>query len=125
MSSTIRGDDNFDSADGGDLDPRLATVWVEFDGTGAVAIRDQFNVTSITDLGTGDYQINYTAALADTDYSALATQGTGNGIGYAAITQTANTTAKCNLRTRDFVANGTNVAADLVSVQLVIFGGQA
>lgn len=46
-----------------------AKVWVNFNGTGAVAIRASGNVTSISDNGTGDYSVNFTTALADTNYS--------------------------------------------------------
>jgi hypothetical protein len=45
-----------------------AKAWVNFNGTGTVAIRAQFNVSSITDNGTGDYTVNFTSALADTNY---------------------------------------------------------
>lgn len=44
-----------------------AKAWVNFNGTGTVAIRGSFNVSSITDNGTGDYTINLTTALADTN----------------------------------------------------------
>ena len=44
-------------------------AWVNFDGTGTVAIRASFNVSSITDNGTGDYTVNFTNALADANYS--------------------------------------------------------
>lgn len=42
-----------------------AKAWVNFNGTGTVAIRRAFNVASITDNGTGDYSINFTTALPD------------------------------------------------------------
>jgi len=45
-----------------------AKAWVNFNGTGTVAIRASFNVTSITDNGTGDYTVNFTTALADANY---------------------------------------------------------
>lgn len=44
-------------------------AWVNFNGTGTVAIRDSGNVSSITDNGTGRYQINFTTAMPDTNYS--------------------------------------------------------
>lgn len=44
-------------------------AWVNFNGTGTVAIRGSGNVTSITDNGTGDYTINFTNAMPDTNYS--------------------------------------------------------
>jgi hypothetical protein len=47
-------------------------AWVNFNGTGTVAIRGSGNVTSITDNGTGTYTVNFTTAMPDTNY-ALAT----------------------------------------------------
>jgi len=46
-----------------------ATAWVNFDGTGVVAIRDSFNVSSITDLAVGNYQINYAATMANANFA--------------------------------------------------------
>lgn len=48
-------------------------AWVNFNGTGTVAIRASFNVTSITDNGTGDYTVNFTNAMPDANYSAVVT----------------------------------------------------
>ena len=44
-------------------------AWVNFNGTGTVAIRGSGNVSSITDNGTGDYTVNFTTAMPDTNYS--------------------------------------------------------
>ena len=44
-------------------------AWVNFNGTGTVAIRASYNVSSITDNGTGDYTVNFTNALPDANYS--------------------------------------------------------
>lgn len=44
-------------------------AWVNFNGTGTVAIRASGNVSSITDNGTGNYTVNFTTALADANYS--------------------------------------------------------
>jgi hypothetical protein len=44
-------------------------AWVNFNGTGTVAIRASQNVSSITDNGAGDYTINFSTAMADADYS--------------------------------------------------------
>ena len=43
-------------------------AWVNFDGTGTVAIRDSGNVSSITDINTGNYRVNFTTAMSDTTY---------------------------------------------------------
>lgn len=46
-----------------------AKAWVNFNGTGTVAIRASFNVSSITDNGTGNYSVNFTTALQDANYA--------------------------------------------------------
>jgi hypothetical protein len=48
----------------------LCRAWVNFNGTGTVAIRASFNVSSITDNGTGDYTVNFTTAMPDANNSA-------------------------------------------------------
>ena len=58
-----------------------ARAWVNFNGTSTVAIRASGNVSSITDNGTGDYTVNFTTALPDANYAAVATatnMGSGN-----------------------------------------------
>ena len=46
-------------------------AWVNFNGTGTVAIRASFNVSSITDNGVGDYTVNFTTALPDANYAPI------------------------------------------------------
>jgi hypothetical protein len=53
-------------------------AWVNFNGTGTVAIRASGNVSSITDNGTGDYTVNFTTAMPDANYSAV---GQGSNFG--------------------------------------------
>lgn len=48
-----------------------AKAWVNFNGTGTVAIRASFNVSSITDNGTGLYTVNFTTAMSDANYAAV------------------------------------------------------
>jgi hypothetical protein len=47
----------------------MCRAWVNFNGTGTVAIRASGNVSSITDNGTGDYTVNFTTAMADANYA--------------------------------------------------------
>lgn len=47
----------------------MCRAWVNFNGTGTVAIRASGNVSSITDNGTGDYTVNFTTAMSDANYS--------------------------------------------------------
>ena len=54
----------------------VARAWVNFNGTGTVAIRASGNVSSITDNGTGDYTVNFTTAMPDADYAFSGAAGT-------------------------------------------------
>jgi hypothetical protein len=57
----------------------IAKAWVNFNGTSAVAIRASFNVSSITDNGTGKYTVNFTTAMPDANYAFSITAGTISG----------------------------------------------
>ena len=48
---------------------QLAKAWVNFNGQSTVAIRDSFNVSSITDNATGNYNINFDNAMSDVNYA--------------------------------------------------------
>ena len=45
-------------------------AWVNFNGSGTVAIRDSMNVSSITDLGVGYYKVNFNSPMSNADYAA-------------------------------------------------------
>jgi len=64
--------------------PRYACrAWVNFNGTGTVAIRASANVASITDNGVGDYTVNFTTAMPDANYVAVISAGNGSAaVGY-------------------------------------------
>ena len=53
----------------------MCRAWVNFNGTGTVAIRASGNVSSITDNGVGDYTMNFTTAMTDINYSVVGTAG--------------------------------------------------
>ena len=98
-----------------------AKAWVNFDGTGTVAIRASFNVTSVTDNGTGDYTLNFTTALPDANYCCAQMGVTASGVGADArenqISPTKTTTAY-----RIAVINfATSNYADVSFVSVAIF----
>ena len=98
-----------------------AKAWVNFNGTGTVAIRAAGNVSSITDNGTGDYTVNFTTAMADADYSCSgsAQQNTAGTRGdfYVGLHSTAQTTTARRISTVD--SGGT--ATDALVVNLSVF----
>ena len=79
-----------------------AKAWVNFNGIGTVAIRASFNVNSITDNGTGNYTINFTNALTDTNYALASMQGhtVGDGAARAVVYDQDNTKTTTALQIR-------------------------
>ena len=115
---SITNDDLAGSIDDAKLSGTTCKAWVNFNGTGTVAIRAQFNVSSITDNGVGDYTVNFATAMVDADYSLVGVGG-GNSIGAGVsapgdgLTQAAGS---CR------IVVGTSVAAfDCSFVQLAVF----
>ena len=56
---------------------QLAKSWIAFNGIGTVSIYDSFNVSSLTDNGTGDYSITMSNAMSNANYSVSASSGLG------------------------------------------------
>jgi hypothetical protein len=81
-------------------------AWVNFNGTGTVAIRASGNVSSITDNGAGDYTVNFTTAMPDANYSAVATGDVANGTGglVVAINSSAAAPTTSAIRFRSYSA---------------------
>jgi hypothetical protein len=80
----------------------MARAWVNFNGTGTVAIRASGNVSSITDNGTGDYTVNFTTAMADANYSVTASLGGSTilGVDLTNLGTAAPTTSAIRIGTR-------------------------
>jgi hypothetical protein len=79
--------------DGRGVSEFTAKAWVNFNGTGTVAIRDSHNVSSITDVNTGNYKYNYATAMTTANYAYV------GGVGEWNLWTTGNTpnTAYANL----------------------------
>ena len=58
----------------------LCRAWVNFAASNA-SIRDDFNVSSVTDHGTGDYTVNFSSAMSDNDYAWFVSAGRGGNQG--------------------------------------------
>lgn len=81
-------------------------AWVNFNGTGTVAIRASGNVSSITDNGTGDYTVNFTIAMPDANYAVSGAAGRTGVTSMAALcTNSALNVGNC--RVSAATANGT------------------
>lgn len=91
----------------------VAKAWVNFNGTGTIAIRDSYNVSSLTDIGTGDYDINFTNAMANANY---ATAGLATSKRFCAYGN--NTTGYFNIE----VIDTADSHQDEPNVTCIVFG---
>ncbi len=57
------------------LQQGLAKAWVNFNGTGTIATRDSFNLSSLSDIGTGEYSVTIASAMSDTNYAVIGAVG--------------------------------------------------
>ena len=100
----------------------MARAWVNFNGTGTVAIRASGNVSSITDNGVGNYSANFTSQMPDANYSAVASIGTDSGStgnGLYAIRQSNNSST--SLVQFLFGRPDTGALADGAIVNIAVF----
>lgn len=101
--------------------PNTAKAWVNFNGTGTVAIRANYNVSSITDNGTGNYSVNLTTAMLDANYAVV---GTCNNSGSRdTVTTQVNSTSQANVTSGTSHISGTTagVPIDKTQIFVVIF----
>ena len=107
-----------------------ARAWVNFNGTGTVAIRASGNVSSITDNGTGDYTVNFTTAMPDVNYSVSAwnnnpmgTLGSGTSLRCGGMQyEVSRTTSAFRNVTFAYVgSSNTGTAEDINTIYLTVF----
>jgi hypothetical protein len=82
MSTTISGTNGVTFPDSTSMQTgqQACKAWVNFNGTSTVAIRAAYNVSTITDNGTGDYTVNFTTAMVDANYSAVSSQAYNDNV---------------------------------------------
>lgn len=102
----------------GDAPIYACRAWVNFNGTGTVAIRASGNVSSITDNGTGNYAVNVTNAMPDANYATTATSNI-NVLGNWTCGVRDGTTPTASAVQISTSANG--AATDFQSVNVSIF----
>lgn len=115
--STLRVN-NIQDALGGDLivAKGMARAWVNFNGTGTIAIRSSHNVSSLTDTATGRYRVNFTTAMEDANYCALVTGTRATGWSANIDDALAPTTSTVSV-----VTNNASSNADSTYVNVAVF----
>ena len=99
-------------------------AWVNFNGTGTVAIRGSGNVTDITDNGTGDYTVNFTNAMTDANYCVVGTIGDvvpTYSLTAASSARSIVSRAKTTTTLRILNNSGTGSAADYDTQDVAVF----
>ena len=104
-------------------------AWVNFNGTGTVAIRASFNVSSITDNGTGDYTVNFTTAMPDANYSVAgagrlgdsATSGAMRVVSINSVGNLSSAMTVSSIRIATQYANAVGGAEDIQVVCVSVF----
>ena len=109
--------------DGTSNQRRVAKAWANIDGTQAAAsmIQGSYNISSITDHGTGHYSFNFSTAMSDTHYSICG--GLGNDDGAGSIGSTviqATTTSLVKIKCLYFTDN--SYVYDYNTVCIQVFG---
>lgn len=117
--STIKVNNIQDAGTVDQIQQGRAKMWINFDATNSNAIRDKFNVSSITDHFTGYHQISFTTSMPNDDYSILCQASTGNDLSFAAADEDYNATGSCRVVTR---TDRTSNATDFPYVGAVILG---
>ena len=99
---------------------QICKAWVNFNGTGTVAMRDNFNVSSITDSGTGVYTANFSSAMSNNDYASVVSTGNNDKGRYGIMIDSDNkTTSACKIFG---FQTSTGSSLDSEEVSLAIFG---
>lgn len=129
MAVTIDGSAGVTTNAGGSVNPSTTIdginyscrAWVNFNGTGTVAIRASGNVTNITDNSVGNYTINFTNAMPDNNYAFAGASGsqTNSGVdnGVNTLINRASTSS-CQFATRNVQSSGAGTDYDSVNVSI-------
>ena len=102
--------------------PSAAKAWVDFTGTGTVTNNASYNVSSITDNGTGDYTVNLTTAFSSANYATVASAGNNGAAGTGAVVLAPQGAARTTSAVRLSVRNSSFSVADGDRVGVACFG---
>jgi len=97
-----------------------ATAWVNFNGTGVVAIRDSFNVSGITDNGVGSYTVNFATPMTKVNYMVV---GSCHAPSVAWLSSP-NMLTRSVTSTSVLVASSAGTITDAAILDIAIFGGK-
>lgn len=123
--ATLSNPEGTSTADVNGVISGYAKAWVNFNGLGTVAIAASYNVSSITDNGTGDYTVNFTTEMPNTNYVIAGFARRDNDVAgvfsvISALSTDTKTTTACRIRSF-FQLSGSTSPFDSPEVDVVIF----
>lgn len=130
MAVTIDGSAGVTTNAGGSVNPSTnidginysCRAWVNFNGTGTVAIKASGNVTNITDNGTGSYAVNLTTAMPDVNYACVMATRASSGAGTPFLpVEHASLAARTTSSIAFYVISLSGATPDADTVEVVFF----
>ena len=112
------GNLKFDSGYGSVATVYGCRAWVNFNGSGTVAIRGSGNVSSITDNSTGNYTVNFATDMPDTNYSTV--QGYSPASSNCYVTRVSTLTVS-SVRMGTYLNYANGSALDMSMVAVAVF----
>jgi uncharacterized alpha/beta hydrolase family protein len=83
--TTLKDTSGGNSSSTADINRGRAKAFCNFNGVGTVAIRGSFNVSSISDNGTGDYTVNFSNSMSDANYTLCLTSEHDSGSNFQTL----------------------------------------
>lgn len=117
-TASVSGNLSFNSGYGSAAVAYGCRAWVNFNGTGTVAIREDGNVSSITDVTTGNYIINFSTAMPDANYAInITVKYTGSSL-FLATNQYDTNPATSSCKFAVWTSSGSAIDTDYIYVAI-------
>ena len=107
------------------LQQGLAKAWIDFNGTGTVAIADSFNITSITDNTTGDYSVTIANDMGNANYVHAGNSGGANSTSVGAVYAFDQGTTRTTTLFRVYLLNASANPVDTPTINIIVSGDLA
>ena len=107
------------------LQQGLAKAWIDFNGTGTVAIADSFNITSITDNTTGDYSVTIANDMGNANYVHAGNSGGANSTSVGAVYAFDQGTTRTTTLFRVYLLNAAANPVDTPTINIIVSGDLA
>ncbi|MBL4787358.1 MAG: hypothetical protein JKY49_18285 [Cohaesibacteraceae bacterium] len=99
-----------------------AKAWANLNGVGTIAIRDSFNISSVTDINTGNYTFNFTNGMNGIDFSANVSGSDNNAGNYYTHAHGYGYSPNSVSATSGAATSSSHLGVDVLIVEIAVFG---